>query len=205
MSSTNITITPLESARAVGKQGPVEASRSGIWAGIFAVTMTFAALSSALFVREGSAVDWQHIDLPRILNLNTLALILSSCALERSRRFVTAEALASPATARQGLRWLCVALVLGLLFFAGQVVAWRQLVAQRIFLATNPNSSFFYVLTAMHGVHLFGGLITLGYFAGHLAVSRTTLRRNFFDTTAIYWHFMGILWVYLLMIFRTRL
>jgi cytochrome c oxidase subunit 3 len=201
----SITLTQVANARAVGKQGSVEASRSGIWAGMFAVTMTFAALSSALFVREGSAADWQHVVLPRLLDLNTLALVLSSFALERSRRFVCAGLPTLPGVVRPAMRWLCVTLVLGLLFFAGQLVAWHQLAAQGIFLATNPNSSFFYVLTAMHGIHLFGGLVALGYVVIRLGSAPIEFSRTLFDTTAIYWHFTGVLWIYLLLIFRTRL
>jgi len=202
---SSITLTPVANAQAVGKQGSVEASRSGIWAAVFAITMTFAALSSALFVREGSAADWQHIDLPRILNLNTLALILSSLAFERSRRFVDAVLPAPRGMVRRATRWLCVALVLGLVFFVGQLIAWHRLAAQGIFLATNPNSSFFYVLTAMHGMHLFGGLVALGYLVISVASSGVSFRRGLFDAVAVYWHFMCVLWIYLLLIFRTRL
>jgi cytochrome c oxidase subunit 3 len=202
---SSITLAPVANAEAVGKQGAVEASRSGIWAAVFAITMTFAALSSALFVREGSTADWQHIDLPRILNLNTVALILSSLAFERSRRFVRAGLPAPSDMVRRATRWLCVTLLLGLVFFAGQLAAWHRLAAQGIFLATNPNSSFFYVLTAMHGIHLFGGLVALGYLMNCLASGRAAFRRSLFELVAVYWHFMGVLWIYLLLIFRTRL
>jgi cytochrome c oxidase subunit III len=202
---SSLSLTPVTNARAVAKQGSVEASRSGIWAGTFAITMTFAALSSALFVREGSAADWQHVVLPRILDLNTLALVLSSFALERSRRFVCAGLPTRTGAVHRAMRWLCVALVLGLAFFAGQLVAWHQLAAEGIVLATNPNSSFFYVLTAMHGIHLFGGLIALGYLVIRAGSARIAFNRSLFDSTAIYWHFMGVLWIYLLLIFRTRL
>jgi cytochrome c oxidase subunit III len=202
MAST--TITPVN-AQAVGKKGSEEASRSGIWVGIFAITMSFAAFTSALFVREGAASDWQHIALPPVLYLNTVVLLLSSVTFELSRRTIPAGPVVESDVARKGLGWLFVTLVLGMAFFAGQYVAWQQLWAHGIFLATNPNSSFFYVLTAMHGVHLLGGIAALIYVIGRLTAGRSTFRHSTFDNTAIYWHFMGILWVYLLLICRMKL
>jgi cytochrome c oxidase subunit 3 len=202
MSST--TITPVN-AQAVAKKGSVEASRSGIWVGIFAITMSFAAFTSALFVRQGSASDWQHIVLPPVLYLNTLALLVSSVTFEMSRRSISAGPVIESDAARKGLGWLFLTLVLGVAFFAGQYVAWQRLQAQGIFLATNPNSSFFYVLTAMHGIHLLGGIAALIYVIGRLTARHSTFRRSLFDNTAIYWHIMGILWVYLLLICRTKL
>jgi cytochrome c oxidase subunit 3 len=92
-----------------------------------------------------------------------------------------------------------------LLFIAGQYEAWRQLAAQGLLLATNPNSSFFYVFTGMHVLHLLGGIAALVYLIGRLAGSHTTFRRAGFANTAIYWHFMGVLWVYLLLVLRTRI
>lgn len=202
MSST--TITPMN-GQAVGKKGYEEASRSGIWVGIFAITMSFAAFTSALFVREGAASDWQHIALPPVLYVNTLALLLSSVTFELSRRSIPAGQVVESDVARKGLGWLFLTLVLGVAFFTGQYVAWNQLWERGIFLATNPNSSFFYVLTAMHGMHLLGGIAALIYVIGRLTINHATLRRSAFDNTAIYWHFMGILWVYLLLICRMKL
>ena len=101
--------------------------------------------------------------------------------------------------------WLIATLAFGLLFIAGQYEAWRQLAAQGLFLSTNPNSSFFYVFTGMHILHLLGGITALVYLVGQLAGSHTTFRRAAFHNTAIYWHFMGVLWLYLLFVLRTKL
>src|SRR5271165_7515267 len=67
-----------------------EPTRTGIWVGLAAIAMMFAALTSALYVREGAATDWHHIVLPQIVWFNTLALIASSVALEVARRRVAA-------------------------------------------------------------------------------------------------------------------
>lgn len=181
------------------------ASRSGIWVAIFAITMSFVALTSALFVREGSAADWQHLALPSILYTNTLVLLLSSLTVEMARRSFAARASIEGRTATLALAWLVVTFALGLLFVAGQYEAWRQLAAHGLFLATNPNSSFFYVFTGMHILHLLGGVAALVYLIGQLAGSYTAFRRIAFANTATYWHFMGILWLYLLLVLRARI
>ena len=190
---------------AKARSGAEEASRSGIWVGIFAITMTFAAFTSALFVRQGSSADWTHIVLPPILYANTLAILLSSATLEMARRAIAARPAADSNAIRIGSLWLLATLALGFVFVAGQFEAWRQLAAQGLYLATNPNSSFYYVLTAMHGLHLFAGFVALVFVMGRLSASHTAFRKSTFESTVIYWHFMGVLWLYLLLVLRTKL
>lgn len=179
----------------------VLAARSGIWIAIFAITMSFAALTSALMVRQGSG-DWKHIELPRIIYANTLALLISSYTFEMARRRVTRG---SKAETRASLPWLTVTFALGLFFVAGQYLVWRHLAAQGLYLATTSNSSFFYVLTAMHALHLLGGMAALGYLIGRITASQATFRWTLFEGTTIYWHFMGGLWLYLLVVIAARL
>jgi cytochrome c oxidase subunit 3 len=105
--------------------------------------------------------------------------------------------------AQNPARWLYITLGLGLLFVAGQYIAWRQLSADGLYLATNPSSSFFYVFTAAHALHVLGGLGGVGRVIrklGHLDLKRSTL-----DATARYWHFMDVLWVYLLVLLLVKL
>jgi len=106
---------------------------------------------------------------------------------------------------RAGSGWLIVTLALGLVFVAGQLAAWSQLSAQGLYLATNPNSSFFYVLTAAHALHVLGGILAMAWLVRLRLGRLTTMRRRTFESTAIYWHFMGALWIYLLIILRTKL
>jgi cytochrome c oxidase subunit III len=180
-------------------------SQSGTWVGIFAITMSFAAFTSALFVRQGSAADWTHIALPPILYGNTLALLLSSATLQMARRALAAVPSTEPRAVRMGSGWLLATLALGFVFVAGQFEAWRQLAAQGLYLATNPNSSFYYVLTAMHGLHVLAGIVALALVMGRIVASRTAFRKSTFEATATYWHFMGVLWLYLLLVLRTKL
>jgi cytochrome c oxidase subunit 3 len=113
--------------------------------------------------------------------------------------------LALPGPVSRTRNWITATLILGLLFLVGQVVAWRQLGAQGLFLATNPSSAFFYILTALHGIHLLGGL-------GGLLYTRRRLRRGpaldagpVLGAAALYWHFMAVLWLYVLLLLVVRL
>jgi len=116
----------------------------------------------------------------------------SSATLELARRSLRTGA------AKEFIRWLSVTLVLGLGFLSGQLIAWRELASRGVYLASNPGSSFFYVLTAAHGIHLLGGVVALGYVvlrARRIAFGE--VRRTPLEVTAIYWHFMDALWIYL--------
>ncbi len=176
--------------RAVKDRSP-EPARTGIWVALAAITMTFAALTSALVVRQGSGMDWQRIILPPILFANTLVLLASSVTLEVARRRIAAYAHGVGSHMAAPMRWMALTLALGLLFVAGQYVAWLQLKAAGLYLSTNPNSSFFYVFTGVHGIHVLGGLLGLVYVIGKLR--RSILRRSTFAAAAQYWHYMGIL------------
>ena len=211
------TFTPPEPAVRTRPATPVIAAtkgipaQTGVWVAVSAIAMSFAALTSALVVRQGSGADWQRFALPRILYLDTLILISSSYTLELARTRFAARALmrsddgAQARTLRSnGLYWLNITLTLGLFFVAGQVLAWQRLASEGLFLATSPSSSFFYLLTAMHGLHLLGGvlgLIYVGYRLRHNARNAQTS----LGTAAVYWHFVDLLWVYLLMVIAIRM
>jgi cytochrome c oxidase subunit III len=177
-------------------------SSTAIWVLVGSISMTFLALTSALIVRQ-AAVDWRHLTLPPILYFNTVVLISSSIALEFGRHCVTAFMSTPVKAVERAANWLYISLGLGLLFVAGQYVAWLQLRSQGLYVATNPNSSFFYVLTALHAVHVLGGLGGLVRVISRL--NRSVLRKSTLDATARYWHFMDVLWIYLLWLLWSRL
>jgi cytochrome c oxidase subunit 3 len=166
---------------------------TGIALGIVSILMFFMALASAFLVRRGTSGDWIPVHLPAVLWINTLALIASSFTLERARRSLSRLDVS-------GFRKLwALTTGLGALFLIGQFVAWRQLVAQGVFMASNPASSFFYIFTAAHGVHLLGGVGALVY----VLVRKFDNKRSIALPTAAevasyYWHFMDGLWVFLL-------
>lgn len=182
-----------------------EPARTGIWVGLSAIAMMFAALTSALYVREGAATDWHHIVLPPILYFNTLALIASSLALELARRRVAAFMRGQQASQSPATLWLNLTMGLGLVFVVGQYVAWLKLRSEGLYLPTNPNSSFFYVFTGVHVIHVVGGLGGLTRVMVKFRGSARTLRRSTVDATSYYWHFMGLLWLYLLFVLWLKL
>jgi cytochrome c oxidase subunit III len=193
--------------RGVKNPSPPPAS-TGIWVGLAAITMTFAAFTSALIVRQGGASDWQHFSLPSILYFNTLVILASSVTLEIARHRITAFMTgnhANPLASRTvaPARWLYITLGLGLLFVAGQTYAWLQLRSEGLGLATNISYSFFYVLTVVHALHLLGGLGGLVRVISKL--NNSVLRRSTLKATSLYWHFMGALWVYLLLLLWMKL
>jgi cytochrome c oxidase subunit III len=177
----------------VASSRPAAAS-TGIWIGIAAITMSFAALTSALVVRQGAGSDWEHFQLPPILFLNTLILLVSSVTLHRTRS----------RTAVAALPWLYLTLGLGMLFVGGQILAWRSLATQGLFLATSPNSAFFYVFTVLHALHVLGGLVGLIYAVGRLHRSDDFASQRVLATASVYWHFMDGLWLYLLLVLAVR-
>jgi cytochrome c oxidase subunit 3 len=189
--------------RATSTKAAARASQSGIWVAMFAITMSFAAFTSALYVRQAST-DWTHIATPRILFLNTLFLILSGALLEMSRRTLRPDAPSPTAERGRSRLFLAVSLSLGMLFVIGQYSAWRQLRAEGLYLATTPNSSFFYLFTGAHALHVLGGLAALLYLYVHLTVGRE-VRQNVLNGVVTYWHFMAVLWLYLLLVIFTRL
>ena len=170
--------------------------RIGMWVALASILMMFTALTSAYIVRSGSASDWQPLKMPRILLLSSALILISSGTLETARRKL------KDAAVSLHRRWLLVTVLLGLGFLASQLIAWQQLVRQGVYVSSNPHSSFFYLLTATHGVHLLGGLVALVYLslrtrpteANELAVVK---RQGAADAVTIYWHFMDVLWLYL--------
>jgi cytochrome c oxidase subunit 3 len=173
--------------------------RTGMWVAMAAIVMMFTALTSAYIIRAASSNDWRPIAMPRILLLSTAFIISSSATIEVARRKLK--------SALEGSyrRWLLLTTVLGVGFLASQLLAWRQLVRQGIYLASNPHSSFFYLLTATHGLHLLGGLLALTY----LLVRRRKLQGNdpaqtrrqaVAGAVTLYWHFMDGLWIYLFLL-----
>jgi cytochrome c oxidase subunit 3 len=167
---------------------PLPKAKVGLWVFMGVVTVLFSIIVSAYVMRMGFA-DWQPLPEPRLLWLNTGVLIASSAAMQWAR-----------IAARRGrLDDVKVALLTGGIlagaFLAGQLWAWQQLGAAGYFVATNPANSFFYLITALHGLHLLGGLGAWG---------ETTVKvwRGFnvglsVQLCTVYWHFLLVVWLVL--------
>lgn len=179
-----------------GRGASRRASITGLLVLLAASVMFFAAFTSAFFVRRGMSNDWVDTPLPPILWLNTGVLVASSIALELARRALRS----SRRTAFN--RYWTGATLLGALFLGGQYMAWLQLNAAGIYLATNPSSSFFFLLTCVHAVHLVGGISALGYIDVQALLLRLgPSKRTAVDVSAYFWHFLDAIWIYLMALF----
>jgi cytochrome c oxidase subunit 3 len=191
--------TPIVPPRARGDAGPPpgprgilgDPDRFGLLAFLGTLSMMFIGLTSAYLVRQ-TASDWRPLPAPAILWWNTGALLLSSAALEAARRGLRRLDLL---TAR---RSMAAAGLLGLGFALGQVQAWRVLTGQGLTLASNPHSSFFYVLTGLHVVHVSGGLLWWTVAFRRLRRLALAPEAGALRLFATYWHFLAGLWLYLL-------
>jgi len=192
-------------------------ARLGLLVALTPVIMLFVSFSSAYVVRQGLptldprtnqlVLDWIPVTLPKLLLINTGVLILSSLFMELARRQVKVQVTGvAPETVpgvsigdQVRIPWLAMTLLLGLVFLFGQWTAWRQLGANGFYVATTPSSSFVYLLTGTHAVHLMGGVLAL-FVAGIAALWRRSVatRSIVVDVTAWYWHFMAGLWIYIL-------
>jgi cytochrome c oxidase subunit 3 len=178
----------------------------------------FAVLVLFFFARQAGmrmdprthefAGDWRPIVLPRILYFNTVLLVLSSLTMERARRYIFREidvleewlGLGRPAL-RNTLPWVGATLTLGVLFLAGQWIAWRQLTAQGFAFDrwSTPASYFFYVITGLHAAHLLLGIAALALCLSALGwFKRVEYRQVAVDSTAWFWHTMSVAWLVLL-------
>lgn len=196
-------------------------ARLGLICAIATVSMVFVSLTSAYVVRRGLPTfddssrtyfrDWGSVQLPwLLLAINTALLLVSSVTMEGARRDITRKAALAPVSSIPGVSlgeersfpWLGVTIVLGLGFLLGQWIAWGELRARGFFVNTNPDSSFFYLLTAAHAVHLAGGVIAL-LWAGITSLRHRPVegRRIVVDVAAWYWHFMAALWIYVFALF----
>ena len=164
---------------------------TGITVAIISVLMFFMALVSAYVVRKGASSDWVSFRFPALVWFNTAVLLLSSLTLEVARQHLTRSDFSA------FRRWWTITTGLGLLFLVGQLVVWRELFAQGVFVASNPASSFFYVFTGAHAVHVLGAVAALFFVAfrnfDHSKVSQATA----VGITSYFWHFRDGLWVFL--------
>jgi len=161
------------------------------------ITVLFGLISSAYVMRmgmqgmgHGAMGDWRPMPEPPLLWVNSFVLLLSSLAWEAARLGVRQER-----TDLMRRSMLCAG-ILGILFLAGQLLLWRELVQAGYYASSNPANAFFYLITALHGLHIAGGLFfwiraVLGLRAG--ADVRLPV-----ELCAVYWHFLLLVWALML-------
>jgi len=165
----------------------------GLAAICFSIAVFFASLVIAYYWRSSRPPFWAPIQLPPTLWTSTGLILASSVTFEAARRMF-----------RRG-RWrlasqlLLATACLGAGFLASQLTAWRALIRAGAYMSQNPHSSFFYLFTGLHAAHLIGGLVVL-----LVVLIGKSKRRELVDVATYYWHFLGLLWIALFIVLRTR-
>ena len=197
-------------------------ARLGLAVAMAPILMLFFSFTAVYLARRGFVSpgfgddsfvrNWVPVKMPwTVLLVNTLTLLASSFTVDRARRAITRQAALAPVQSIPGISlgeerhfpWLGLTTVLGALFLAGQLWAWQTLSSRGFHLHGGTSSSFVYILTAMHGLHLAGGLLALlvADVASWLGRLHIETRRIIVDITSWYWHAMTAVWIYVLLLF----
>lgn len=194
--------------------------RLGMALALIAISMLFVGVTTVFLLRhhyggrlnlETSTFvrDWLPIPLPfQLLTFNTILLLISSVTMELARRDAIRASILGPVLVMPGIRddqkrspWLAATIVLGVAFLSGQTMAWKWVGAQGFLQPYRPSTSFFYLLTVTHALHLAVGLIVLFCALGSELLRRPAMsRRITVDVASWYWHTMGLLWVYIMIL-----
>ena len=170
---------------------PLPSVKVGLGVFLAVATSLFALLISAYFMRM-MGEDWTTLAVPRVLWLNTAVLILSGVAMQWTRAAARSGQI-------DGVRsGLITAGVFTFSFLAGQLLAWQQLSASGYFVAANPANAFFYLLTALHGLHLLGGLWVWAKTTAKVwrGVEVAAVRLSV-ELCTVYWHYLLLVWLVL--------
>ncbi|MBA2493081.1 MAG: heme-copper oxidase subunit III [Acidobacteria bacterium] len=176
---------------------PNDKFRVGMWFLLLVVMMTFGGLIGAyVVIATKGEIEWKPFALPFQVCVSTVLIFLSSLTYQKSNNALQAE------NQTKAKNWLLATTVLGAMFISSQILAWFELARQGVYIASNPYAGFFYILTAVHALHVFGGILVLGY------ILLRTWNKTFFDeeltkrksisnAVGLYWHFMDGLWIVL--------
>ncbi len=180
------------------RRGPSpDTYRITMWVVLASIIMMFVALSSAYIVLSGTD-NWRPVRMPGMFFLSTGLILTSSVTIEAAKLSLKRRA------DEKSARWITVTLILGLAFLLSQLAGWRQLAAQGVYFAGHPHSSFFFIFTGLHGIHLLGGILALGYLVvrgfRNWQGTPTIKRKALTDVVSLYWHVMDGLWIWLFLL-----
>ena len=172
----------------------IHPQKFALWLGMASIIMMFIAFTSAYIVKQGAG-NWLEFQMPKIFFISTGVIVLSSIFLETSyRSFVNGK----EKIYKYGLLGT---FVLGIVFVSLQIEGWNELFSIGIDLKGNPSGSFLYLITGVHAAHVIGGIAALFVAIFHaftLKYKVSDQRKHRFGLVLQYWHFIGLLWVYLL-------
>ncbi len=178
----------------------IHPQKFALWLGMASMTMMFIGFTSAVIVKKAGG-NWLDFKLPSIFFISTITILLSSITLEAAYRgFINGK--------EAMYKWmLVVTFILGISFVALQVNGWNALFSIGVDLKGNPAGSFLYLITGVHAAHVLGGIAALFVAIFHaftLKYKVTERRKNRFQLVIHYWHFVDILWIYLLIFFLLK-
>ena len=174
--------------------------RIAMWFLLLVVLMTFGGLiSTYIVISTNGVMEWQPFALPVQVWVST-GLILAS-----SVTYTIAQKALNAANQQKAKTWFLATTIFGGMFIASQLLAWFELVRRGVYVQSNPYAGFFYILTAVHAVHVIGGIIALGFIVLRTwektsSDEELTKRQQVSNAVAWYWHFMDGLWLVLLLL-----
>ncbi len=165
-----------------------------LWVALASIVMMFTALTSAYIVRQ-AAGNWLEFSIPPIFYWNTAVIVVSSLTLQAA--YITFKRGAE----RPYKLLLVVTLLLGIAFLWLQYLGWQELAASGIPLKTNPSGDFIYTISGLHALHVIGGItvVLVGILMAYARKFQVTPMRILrLELSLTYWHFVGLLWIYLI-------
>jgi cytochrome c oxidase subunit 3 len=178
----------------------INSQKFALWVAIAAMIMMFGSLTSAYVVRR-AAGNWFEFKLPDLFFINTAVILLSSVTIQRSYWAF------KKGKEQQYKMFLIATFLLGLAFVILQYMGWEALNAIGATFTINPSSSFIYVISGLHAAHVLGGMLGLVVALTHayyLPFKATVRRQQRFELVVQYWHFVDVLWLYLIFFFTIQ-
>lgn len=174
--------------------------RIGMWFLLLVIAMTFGGLVGAyILISSNGVMEWRPFDLPYQVWISTFLILASSVSYKFSQNALKKD------FQEKSRKWLIVTAVFGGMFISSQILAWFELVRRGVYVQSNPYAGFFYILTAVHAFHVFGGIAALGYvilrsWQPTSSFGELEKRKEVSGVVGWYWHFMDGLWIFLLLL-----
>lgn len=165
------------------------------WFLLLVVLMTFGGLIAAyVVIATNNVAEWQPFALPVQVWVSTLIILASSVT------YYVAETGIRANNHERGKKYLIATTVLGAMFISSQILSWLELTNRGLYMRGNPYLGFFYLLTAVHAIHVIGGIVALGSIqlrTWYATSSDEAIKRRTSLAAAVgwYWHFMGLIWI----------